>query len=352
MLCPKAAVFWDVGLFKSNKAGRSGKVFFRNRQPLSERESIIKTTLEIYGGESVTVYVDEVFLVNLLMDGLLLWATGRLGHLAYTRRNLFLGALCGALYAILILLPFGQYLAGILGKVACSVLMVEVAFHPKNFKALGKALAYCYTIAFAMGGAVIAAMYFFGERFIQTLNGIAMVLVDFKLIWLSFGLLAALVLVGVLQRPLRHDLLAAPWVVTMEVGFNGQRTSIRALMDTGNALSDPVSHLPVVLVEYEQLRAMLPPTVEALYHHAEQPSIDELILAAQGTALERRMRVIPYHSVGREKGMLLGFRPDWIVVRDGGAVYEQGEAIIAIHNQLLSPYGTYQGLAHPDLLCV
>ena len=300
----------------------------------------------------VTVYVDELFLVNLLMDGVLLWATGRLGHLSYTRRSLFFGALCGAIYAVLILLPFGEYLAGILGKAACSVLMVEAAFHPRNFKALGKALAYCYGVAFAMGGSVIAAMYLFGERFIQTLNGIAMVLVDFKLIWLSFGLLAALVLVGVLQRPLRHDLLAAPWVVTVEVGFDGRQASIQALMDTGNSLADPVSHLPVVLVEYGEIRAMLPPAVEALYRQKDTPAIDELILAAQGTALERRMRVIPYHSVGREKGMLLGFRPDWIVVRDHGEVYEQGEAIIAVHNKLLSPYGTYQGLAHPDLLCV
>ena len=300
----------------------------------------------------MTIYVDEVFLVNLLMDGVLLWATGRLGHLAYSRRSLFAGALCGALYAVMILLPFGQYLAGFLGKAACSVLMVEVAFRPRSIKALGKALAYCYGVAFAMGGSVIAAMYFFGERFIQTLGGIALVLVDFKLVWLSFGLLAALVLVGVLQRPLRHDLLAAPWVVTVEVGFNGQQAAIRALLDTGNSLADPVSHLPVVLVEYGELGAMLPPEVEALYQKEATPSIDELILAAQGTALEKRMRVIPYHSVGREKGMLLGFRPDWLVVRDGQTVYEQGEAIIAIHNKLLSPYGTYQGLAHPDLLCV
>lgn len=327
-------------------------MLLRNRQPLPGGKSIIETALEIYGGDGVTIYVDDVFLVNLLMDGVLLWATGRLGHLGYTRRSLLGGALCGAVYAVLILLPFGQYLAGFLGKAACSVLMVEVTFHPKNFKAFGKALAYCYGVAFAMGGAVMAAMYLFGERFIQTLGGIAMVLVDFKLVWLAFGILAALVLVGVLQRPLRHDLLAAPWVVTVEVGFAGARTSIRALMDTGNSLNDPVSHRPVILVEYGEIKTLLPPEVAALYRREDTPAIDELILAAQGTELERRMRVIPYHSVGREKGMLLGFRPDWVVVRDGGMVYEQGEAIIAIHNKLLSPYGTYQGLAHPDLLCV
>lgn len=87
-------------------------MLLRNRQSLPGGKSIIETALEIYGGESVTIYVDDVFLVNLLMDGVLLWATGRLGHLNYTRRSLLGGALCGAAYAVLILLPFGQYLAG------------------------------------------------------------------------------------------------------------------------------------------------------------------------------------------------------------------------------------------------
>lgn len=300
----------------------------------------------------MTVYVDEVFLVNLLMDGVMLWAVGRLGKLSYTKGSLLKGAICGAAYAVVIFLPFGQYLAGILGKVACSVLMVELAFRPQSFKGFAKAIAYCYGVAFAMGGAVIAAMYFFGQRFVQTLSGIAMVMVDFKLVWLAFGLLAALMLVGVLQKPLRHDLYAAPWLVTVEVGFAGEVVSIKALLDTGNGLSDPISRLPVVLVEYQQLTGMLPERLLMLYHRSSPPTIDALIAAVEGTDLASRMRVIPYHSVGRENGMLLGFRPDWITIRDQDRFYEQAEAIIAIHSKLLSPYGTYQGLAHPDLLCV
>lgn len=300
----------------------------------------------------MTIYVDEVFLVNFLMDGVLLWTVGRLGHLGYSRRTLLCGALCGAIYAIIILLPVGHYLAGFLGKAACSVLMVEVTFHPQNMRALGKALAYLYGVAFVMGGAVLGAMYLFGERFIQTLGGIALVLVDFKLIWLSFALLAAFILVGLLQRPLRHDLQAAPKVITLEIGLQGKQATFRALLDTGNHLSDPISHLPVVLAEYEQVKHLLPASVEILYSQKEMPAIDDLILASQGTILERRMRIIPYHSVGREKGMLLGFRPDWLIARDGEQIYDQQEAIVAIHHTILSPYGTYQGLAHPDLLCL
>jgi len=57
------------------------------------------------GGLAMVVYLDVFFLVNFLMDYLLLWATGELALLSHRRWRMVLGALAGALYSLSLFLP-------------------------------------------------------------------------------------------------------------------------------------------------------------------------------------------------------------------------------------------------------
>lgn len=288
-------------------------------------------------------------MINLVMDFALLWCVGHLGKFQFTIRRLLLGALCGGLYAVIIFLPFGQYIAGLAGKIVCSVLMVLLGYRLKSLKGFVKAMVYLYGVAFAMGGAVIAAMYVFGERFIQTWNGIAMVMIDFKILWLAFALLAAIILVCFLKQPIQHDLQQPAHFVQVKFALEGKSVNVKALVDTGNGLVEPISKKPVILVEFQTVADLMPEGVAEIYQKQPHPAIDQLLLAAEESFLAFRVRIIPYHAIGLENGVLLGFKPDWLVIDDKGKVYDT-DAVIAIQNQVLSPYGTYQGLAHPDLL--
>lgn len=302
--------------------------------------------------DAMTIYVDEVFVINLLMDFVLLWSVGRLGKLSYSKKSLILGAMCGGLYAVVIFLPIGQWLAGIGGKILCSFFMVLIAYSASNWRGVIKALAYLYLVAFVMGGSVIGAMYLFGEPFLQTWSGVAMVRIDFQLVWLIFGILAAVFLAVRLRKPLVKDLHTGMWLVDVTVHLSDKLVVIKALMDTGNQLSDPISHFPVILVEYQKLQGMLPDGLYQLFQKEKLPAIDELLLSLEGSNLAYRARIIPFHGVGQENGMLMGIRPDWVVVKDKDRVYQGADVIIALHNRPLSPYNTYQGLANPDVLCI
>ncbi len=297
----------------------------------------------------MTVYLDEVFLVNLLMDFAVLWCAAHLARFSYSWKRLIAGALCGGLYAVIIFLPFGKYLAGKLGMVLCSLLMIIISFRPKNIKSFCKATAYLYSVAFVMGGAVMAAMYFWGEGFIQTWNGIAIAAVDFRLIWLSFGLLAAIGLVCFLKRPIQHDLSVAAHIVKVDFALNGIAASMQALVDTGSALTEPLSKKPVIVAEFNCIQQLLPLEIVRLYHSLQAPTAEQLLLAAENTPLATKARLIPYRSIGQENGILLGFRPDWLTIQDGNEKFT-AQAIVAVSAQSLSPYGTYQGLVNPDLL--
>lgn len=63
-----------------------------------------------------------------------------------------------------------------------------------------------------------------------------------------------------------------------------------------------------------------------------------------------RLRLIPYHSLGQERGMLLGLRPDEVVIVTGQGMIKVKEVLIGLYRERLSPEGNYRALLHPDLL--
>ena len=73
------------------------------------------------------VYVDLLFLLNLIANYLLLLAAGRIAGAALVRWRIGLGAAAGALYAVLVFLPGLECLAFGPCKLACGVGMVLIA---------------------------------------------------------------------------------------------------------------------------------------------------------------------------------------------------------------------------------
>ena len=129
--------------------------------------------------------------------------------------------------------------------------------------------------------------------------------------------------------------------------MNQQQITLRLLVDTGNSLTDPLSACPVIVAEQDSVLPLLPESFCQLLQTAT--SADAVLLAAQQTELAGRLRLIPYRAVGQQ-GMLLGIRPDCIVLQCGVKQRQHTNVIVALSNQKFSPYGTYQGLVQPELL--
>ena len=79
------------------------------------------------------VYIDLLFLLNLIANYLLLLAAGRMAGAALARWRIGLGAAAGALYAALIFLPGLAWLAAWPCKLASGVLMALAVYgEPEN----------------------------------------------------------------------------------------------------------------------------------------------------------------------------------------------------------------------------
>ena len=105
------------------------------------------------------VYIDIVFLTNLLMDYLLLRIVGKLFLRKRNRGRILLAAAIGALFSCLILyvLPDGIFPVKVLLHGGCAWIMLVLGLDLKKNGLLVKALVSVYLMAFFMGGLMEAA---------------------------------------------------------------------------------------------------------------------------------------------------------------------------------------------------
>jgi len=298
------------------------------------------------------VFIDMVFLINFTMDFFILWAAARLGRLATTFKRLLLGAFIGALYAVLIFVPSLSFISTFLVKIFCSLIMVFTAFGFYNFRRFLKSAAYFYLVSFVMGGAVLGSMYLFDDSLfiLETWNGIAVNVINFKTAWLLAGLIIAMIIGLWGASYIRRNLQQGPWIVRAYMELFGQVIEADALVDTGNQLNDPISKDPVMVVEHNILASVLPPQLVAMFNKKDIPSLNEQIETLTDSKWSTRVRLIPFSSLGNQNGMLLGIKPEKVLIQDGDKTYCNTKVILGLYHRKLCPQGTYQALVHPDML--
>ncbi|MGI9859924.1 sigma-E processing peptidase SpoIIGA [Moorella naiadis] len=297
------------------------------------------------------VYIDVVLVVNLVMDFLILWATARLGQLPASPWRLLAGAGIGALYSLALLFPAGASLLLLGIKVLFSLLMVLATFYPLTWRRLIQVLVYFYLVAFAMGGAMLGGIYLTGSGgSLQVMGGALVVGPGLHYTWLLAAMAAAGVLVrwgtGWLKKNIWQQMLHLPVVIS----FGGRPLAVKALVDTGNSLRDPLSQRPVIIVEYSALQGILPPEIVKAYNGQGELDLENLAASLAASPWAARLRLIPFHSLGQDRGMLLGLRPDEVVVVTSERMIKIKEVLIGLYRERLSPEGSYRALLHPDLL--
>ena len=100
------------------------------------------------------VYVDSVFVLNGLMDYLLLLVTARLAGIPLRRRRYLLAALAGAAYAVAVFLPGMGFLSAPPVKAAAGVLMALIAYGGEA--RLARLTLLFFALSCALAGSVLA----------------------------------------------------------------------------------------------------------------------------------------------------------------------------------------------------
>ena len=279
------------------------------------------------------IYVDTLFLLNALVDYLLLLAAARLAGEPLRRWRFALGAALGGLYAVGIFLPGLAFLAHPFCRVASAALMLLTAYGGSRRLLRQGVLFIALTCAF--GGGVVA-IGLLGGTGLTLGNGVFYSALDIKVVLLSAAVCYGVITL-VFQRLGKHS-AASGELVAAKMRLGERTVSLTALVDTGNTLTDPVTGRQVVVAEGERLFPLFPKD-----HRPGPPDLRDPTAAMTrlGTGEWRaRFRLLPYRSVGVDRGLLLALRVDALEV-DG---QEEGPTLVALSPTPVSDGGGYHAL--------
>lgn len=260
----------------------------------------------------IEVYADLYFLVNASMDLLCLMITAALLHRGLQRWRALLASAIGGGYALAALL---LGLGGVLG-LACDLLAVTgictVALYERGMRPwrLLQCAAADALVSMLLGG-IMTVLFTWLNRLnlpLEALRG------DGLSAWI-FALFAAVSGILTLKGGRFFGRANRTESATLEVTLLGKRLLLRAMVDSGNLLRDPVSGRGVIVVERTRLEGLLPRELLEGNEWMKHPD------------LASRVRLIPTQTATGE-GMLLGIRPDRLRITDRDGT-ETVEYIIA-----------------------
>lgn len=283
------------------------------------------------------IYVDTLFLLNALVDYLLLLAAARLAGEPLRRWRFGAGAVLGGLYAVAIFLPGLGFLSHPLCRMASAALMLLAAYGGSR-RLLRQGLIFL-ALTCAFGGGVVAIGLMGGQGLSLAGSGVFYSSLDLKMVLLSAAV-CYVALTLAFQRIGRHTALSGE-LLPARLTLGDRTAEIMALVDTGNTLTDPVSGRPVMVAEGDSLNSLFP----------EQHRPGPADLRDPAGALPRlgtgdwkgRFRLLPYRAVGVERGLLLTLRVDRVML----AGRDCGPLLVALSPTPVSDGGGYRALVGP-----
>ena len=273
------------------------------------------------------VYIDSVFLFNMLTDYLMLLCAAHLAGIQLRRVRFLLAAAAGGAYAVAVFLPGCAFLTALPIKAAAGALVALIAYGGERLLLRLTLLFFGVSCAFA--GCVLALGLLAGRT--PMVSGVFYTQVDGKILLIASAA-AYLVLSVIFRSGAKHggDL------VGVSVELAQRRVSLTALCDSGNTLRDPISGRQMLVVWAERLKELWPPewrsalTVESLAEPVQ----------AMEQLNDKRFRLIPYRSVGVSSGLLLAVRCDCVSVN--GVRYP--DLLVALSPSEVSDSGGYHAL--------
>ncbi len=259
------------------------------------------------------LYIDSLFLINFVMNIYLLEVVNITLMRTATRKRVIAGAAFGALSYLLPFLWNGPaWLKLLLGALIGTIGMIGITFRTKSIKGFLKVLERMVLFTFLFGGVLLFIIRSFPRVRIYITN--------------IFGLLGigALIFMGVSYFLGKKKQTQNIYKVLL-IG-KGAQMSIHALLDTGNGLIEPISGKPVCILERN--------IFENLWKDNNP----------------RGFRMIPYHSIGKNNGVLPGYIIPEIQIEIDGIVKSCKNIYVAIGEEALSASGGYKMILNPSLL--
>lgn len=295
----------------------------------------------------MTIYLDVVLLENLCMNYIILFATGYIMKLKMKHWRLVLSSLLGGIYAVISYLEILPLYSNLFMKILLSIGMVYLAYFPKGVKSLMKQLVLFYLTSFVFGGCAFAMLYFIKPQNILMKDGVYVGSYPIKIALL--GGLVGFILTYIAFKIVKTKFGKKDMIYDVIIKINEKLVKVKAMLDTGNLLKEPITGKPVIVVEKQELYKAIPTNL--LEHIEELIGGEELSFTNQEEKeYLTKFKVIPFSSIGKQNGLMLGLKADKVMIEKEEENYKRDDVIIGIFPQSLSKNHSYTALLGLDLL--
>ncbi len=257
-----------------------------------------------------SVYIDVFFFTNFIADYILIYLTEKILHYKglFKRRicAAFLGAfLTSILYCIFF---FEGWKIRLVSNIGIGFLMVYIVFPKKKIMQKIKILfLLCGTASF-MGGLFLWVYY-------DTPIGYSIsVFYPTKKIFilLFFAMVLSILFFQLLRGMQKENKL----ILDVTFSYRGKNVSTRGLLDTGNELVDSMTRKPVFIVEYPIFRPVLEKEYRGIIEEFLEYETINLEQIAANNLYD--IKIISYHSIGRQDGKLVGIQIEQLLTKIEG----------------------------------
>ena len=242
----------------------------------------------------MTIYIDIIIVENLIMNYIIIYATGVISKSKISHLRVFLASTIGAIYAITEYISKLKIYSNILVKIILSIIIVFVSFYPQSMKKMFKQLILFYLTTFTFGGVATYLIYVLRPQDIIIKNGMYVGTYVLKVIFIG-------AIVGTI-------------ILIIAFKFAKNKITKKDMINTESILGGDFKEIP------ENIK-------------------NEYI---------SRLKIIPFSSLGKQNGMLIGIKPEKLEVINE-QIEEKNNTIIGIYNKSLTKRGEYKALIGIEL---
>ena len=288
----------------------------------------------------MTIYIDIVLFENIIMNYIILFATAIVLKLKIKYIRIFIASLLGAIYSVIAYIGILKLYSSIIMKILLSILIVYIAFNPQSLKKMWKNLIIFYLTSFVFGGVAFALIYVIKPQDILMRNGLFLGTYPLKTVLLGAVISFAVILVAF--KIAKGKFSKKDMFCNLEIKLNNKIVKTTAMIDTGNCLKEPITNIPVIVLENTLLDECIPKQILNNLEKIIGGDFEGIPQEIKETYISK-LKLIPYSSLGKQNGMLLGIKPEYVKIITE-EYNKKINVIIGIYNKSLTKRGEYRAL--------
>lgn len=298
----------------------------------------------------MAIYLDVIWFLNFCIDFLLIVLTGIFLKRKMQKWRLIAGSLIGSSYVLMLFIPMDFSMYHPVIKFVFSFIIILVSFGFQKFSYFLKNVAMFYFVTFVTGGGLFAAHYFL-QTDLSIMHGVlatkttgkgdllswAFVCIGFPAVWLFSK-----------KRvdDIKVQKIHYSELVQVEIKIGDCCIRASGLIDSGNKLHDPITKVPVMILDLNQHENDIPEKIIEFSKDMDSYSSNQ----GSGHEWESRLRIIPFRAVGKDHEFLPAIKPDEVIISSKHGVFSCTRVLLGLTYTTLSSENKFSCIVHPEVM--